>query len=535
MTVFNSIDDFYPTPRTLLDKVCQGIDWKHVKSVLEPSAGKGDIVDYVCEVANRYPYYNDRLDIDCIEKNSVLQNTLRGKNLRVVHDDFLSYFTYKTYDLIIMNPPFSQGAAHLLKALELQKNGGSILCILNAETIKNPYSNERKDLVNMLNRYNAQIDYMEDAFITAERKTCVEIAIVKVTIEEQKKESLFYESLVNKEYEEDDYTSTDLAEADFFKAIIRRYNIEVEAGIKLINEYKALKPYILNEINSEKGSGALLTLSTGNEELSVNNYVRKVRNKYWRALFNNENFRSKMTGKQVTDYMAEINKLMDYEFSMYNILQIYNDLSKKVVSGIEDAIIALFDELSHQYAWYDTSSNIHYYNGWKTNKAWIINEKVILPWRYAVRYNYMKKKDELEVDYFQNIDKFKDLEKALNYLDGGRTIHVDCATALKQAQEEGISKNIHLKYFDVTFYKKGTVHITFTNKELLKKLNIFGAQQKGWLPQEYGKKHYSEMSEEAKAVVNEFEGQVEYEKTLSNASYFIYDPKTDMARLEMAS
>ena len=37
--------EFYPTPRELLEKITEGIDWKRLQSVLEPSAGKGDIVD----------------------------------------------------------------------------------------------------------------------------------------------------------------------------------------------------------------------------------------------------------------------------------------------------------------------------------------------------------------------------------------------------------------------------------------------------------------------------------------------------------
>lgn len=535
MTYFNNIDEFYPTPRTLLEKICEGVDWKHIQTVLEPSAGKGDIVDFVTEAADRYPHYNRYLDIDCIEKDSTLQNTLRGKELRVVHDDFLTYKTYKKYDLIIMNPPFSQGSAHLLKALDMQKDGGSILCILNAETIKNPYTNERKELVQKLEKLNAQIEYMENEFVSAERKTGVEIAVVKVTITEKERESFFYDSLVSNEYSDVDTTVTDLVEGDFFKAIVRRYRIEVEAGIKLINEYKALCPYILQDVKAEYNKPILELKTCNSSETSVNEYVKRVRAKYWRALFNNKKFSSKMTGKQVSDYMSEINKLENYEFSMYNILQIYNELSKKVVKGIEDTIIELFDELSHQYAYYDSSTNIHYYNGWKTNKAWIINDKVILPWYYATKHNYYTRKDDLDVANWENIGKIRDLEKTLNYLDGGRTIDFDCGYALQQAQEQGISRNIHLKYFDVTFYKKGTIHITFTNKELLKKLNIFGSQQKGWLPHEYGRKSYTEMDQEAKSVVDEFEGKEEYEKTLANAEYYIYNPQTDIARLEMAS
>jgi len=84
-----------------------------------------------------------------------------------------------------MNPPFSNGAAHLLKALDLQKNGGAIACVLNAETIRNPYTNERKVLCKKLEELNASIEYMQGAFISSEHPTGVEIAIIKVLIEER--------------------------------------------------------------------------------------------------------------------------------------------------------------------------------------------------------------------------------------------------------------------------------------------------------------------------------------------------------------
>lgn len=69
-----------------------------------------------------------------------------------------------------MNPPFSQGAKHLLKALALQSNGGMVLCILNAETIKNPYTNERMALKQKLNEYNANIDFISGAFESSEHR-----------------------------------------------------------------------------------------------------------------------------------------------------------------------------------------------------------------------------------------------------------------------------------------------------------------------------------------------------------------------------
>lgn len=91
--------EFYPTPKKLLDKVTADIDWKMIQTVLEPSAGKGDIADYIKEKYKCHTYH-DSLDIDCIEIDENLCRILKGKGLRVVHDDFL---TFKHYDRIIMN------------------------------------------------------------------------------------------------------------------------------------------------------------------------------------------------------------------------------------------------------------------------------------------------------------------------------------------------------------------------------------------------------------------------------------------------
>lgn len=37
--------DFYPTPQTLIDRMMEGLEWKMIYTVLEPSSGKGNIVE----------------------------------------------------------------------------------------------------------------------------------------------------------------------------------------------------------------------------------------------------------------------------------------------------------------------------------------------------------------------------------------------------------------------------------------------------------------------------------------------------------
>lgn len=530
---FFSIEEFYPTPATLLDKIFQNVNWKKVQYVLEPSAGKGHIVKYILDKAGNYPHYNKGLNVDCIEKDPDLQKVLEGEDLRVVHDDFLTYRTFKRYDLIVMNPPFSNGAAHLLKALDLMKEGGIIICILNAETIRNPYTNERKLLKNKLDELRAQIEFLEDEFAVSERPTKVEVAVVRVVIEEKSSSSYIYEDLKCKKFQE--YVQeepTAVAVSDYIKAAVQQYEIEVEAGINLIYEYKALSPYILDSLDSKNPyRRPILSLKVGDKELSVNAYVKLVRMKYWETLFKDKRFTGGMTSNQYNEYASKVQKMGDYDFSYYNIKTMQEKMSKNLVRGIEECIISLFDELSHQYSYsgYGTDKNIHYFNGWKTNKAWIINKKVILPFMNA--WSSWNKDWYRPTDY-KITEKLSDIEKALNYLDGGLSYDINLFTQISQAEKSGQTKKIHLKYFDVTFYKKGTMHIEFTNEELLKKLNIFGSQQKRWLPPAYGKKTYAQMDAEERAIVDSFEGAEEYSKMLANADYYLYDPKDSLPMLE---
>ena len=81
----------------------------------------------------------------------------------------------------------------------------------------------------------------------------------------------------------------------------------------------------------------------------------------------------------------------------------------------------------------------------------------------------------------------------------------------------------------MTFYKKGTVHITFKDMDLLKKLNIFGGKGKNMLPPRYGKVKYDDMTDEEKAVVNEFDGgEEEYMKIFNQKDKYIIQNSVEL-------
>lgn len=518
-------EQFYPTPKELLEKIFKDTDWRTVATVLEPSAGNGDICDYIKESADRYPYYNRSLDIDCIEINKNRRATLKGKNYRVIYDDFIRFQTYKQYDLIAMNPPFSDGEKHLLKALEMQKNGGCVMCILNAETLKNPYTKERKLLVRKLDEVGASVEYLQSAFSQAEIRTDVEVAVIKASIPQAEDVSYIFSQLRKsaKYAEKDaDWKNADVAVNDIVEAIVGQCEMEMDAGIRLIREYRGMKPDIMDSFDPDGYKSPIITMKVGQHDASINRYVTAVRRKYWSALFWNPKFIQGMTSEMQSRYFAKVNELEKYDFNRYNIRTIQVEMSEHMTGSIEKCIMDLFDELSYRHSM-GCEKNIHYFNGWKTNKAWIINKKVIIP-VYDVFCNIFHK-----FRYSYSVSqKLSDIEKVFDYLAGSVSGSSSLPYILRQAEDRQESKNIEFRYFTCNFYKKGTCHIIFKDGKLLKKFNIFGARQKKWLPPAYGRKAWQEMDAEEQDVVDSFEGRDSYIDTCSSPEYYLYEPKESM-------
>lgn len=550
--------EFYPTPIELVRKMLDGIDWDYIQTILEPSAGKGNILREIAKFESK-SCYGKKFDVDCIELDANLRQILKynfseerqdtfsssdseyqtffENGIHIVHDDFLTYNSFKQYDLIIMNPPFSNGDKHLLKALKMQEKGGSIVCLLNAETIRNPYTQLRKTLVEQLERYNATIEYIEDRFTESERRTDVEVALIKVSIEQVQEESDIYNRLKEAEQvEEFDPDVTDIEVNDYIKAAVNQFNLEIKSGLELIRQYRALIPYMATSFGEDSYSKSPILRLTdsrdrGYDSVSINEYVKKVRLKYWRELLSNPKFIGKLTSKLQCEYQEKVDKLADYDFSEFNIYALSAEMSSNIKSGIESEIIAMFDRLTAEHSYYpEFSKNRHYYDGWKTNSAYKIAKKVIIPC-YGIFSDWDGKPRTYEAR-----KALEDIERILNFLDGHMTAEVDSWYEIDANFKNGITKNIQMKYFKATFYKKGTVHLTFTCPELIDRFNIYAAQNKNWLPPSYGKKTYKDMSADEKKVIDSFQGEQAYNKVMAKSNYYLA-PVTNsnqMLMLEMS-
>ena len=306
--------------------------------------------------------------------------------------------------------------------------------------------------------------------------------------------------------------------------MVEQFNFELAAIKRLIEEYKAVVPYMLKYFD-DKFQMPVLELKINDRSLdySKNDYVKIVRRKYWGAFFNRPEFTKLLTSELRKKYENVVESMENYDFTEYNAYTVMQDLTKNLTGSLEDTILDLFETLTAKYSWFkDGDKNIHYYNGWKSNKAWIINKKVIIPMNGAFAYDWWAKRYKEKFDLREVYSKLSDIEKTLNYLDcGHNTNNLDLHYILETACNAGISRKINCKYFNITVYKKGTCHIEFTDLELLKKLNLYGSQKKGWLPPCYGKKAYRDMTDEEKAVIDEFEGEEAYNEVMAKANYYL--------------
>ena len=330
-------DDFYPTPPELTDKVLSCVRWDGVTSILEPSAGRGDLVE---RIVAKLPYHRSNTAIDTIEIDPELSQVLDSKGHRPIASDFLDFQCFRRYDLVIMNPPFSSGEKHLLKAISLVSDGGQVVCLLNAETIRKPYTRSRQELVNMLETLNGSIEYIKGAFTDAVRKTGVEIALISVKVDKKPISSILQNLAEAEKLEEvaEDRTASEIVDGDYIHGAVRRYNIEVKAGLKLIDEYNALRPVLTRGFN-EKYPSEILELSINGDKYGDlrNLLVDSLRMKYWKELFQSNGF-SKMFTKATADrYQKEVGNLGRYEFTVSNIKQLQIELSQSMLSTLDDA------------------------------------------------------------------------------------------------------------------------------------------------------------------------------------------------------
>jgi methylase of polypeptide subunit release factors len=518
---------FYPTPEDLIVKMVSKIQGDP-KKILEPSAGKGNIVESYQKVIDGR-WYNEKGDYEkfyTIEKDKNLRAILRSKNIKVIDTDFLTFAAPDKFDLIIANPPFADGDKHLLKAIDIMYNG-QIIFLLNAETIKNPYSNSRKLLVRKLEELNAEIEYIQNAFIDAERKTNVEVALVNIVIKRNVEEDLFNKCVDKiEEFNTEHAPKNEVSTGKNVRELVAEYNeilnICTQTIIDYFKNYEKVKKYI--HINSDNDK--YYTPGTMTEEMQkqVNNTIESVRKDFWSRTLELKEVQERMTKKRKEQFRIIIEQRKDMDFTENNIRNFVINLINDYESMLTDAVLEVFDKFTIKHSWHDKNQmekNIHYFNGWKTNKAFKCNKKVVIPLTYGspiIEYGKVR---------WEKQDELRDIDIVMNYFDGKKE-YKSIIDTINENISEGKTSGIKSTYFTITYYKKGTIHLTFNDDDILRRFNIAAAKGKNFLPCNYGESCYNDLTSEEKSVIDSFEGKKEYEKNLNRPLFAI---KKDLIRI----
>lgn len=503
---------FFPTPVSLASRMICKIKGHPVK-VLEPSAGKGDLIEALLSSHTRR-FSAD--DIFAIESDPELQATLRGKSFKLIDSDFLAYSGPDKFDLIIANPPFENGEQHLLKALDIMYRG-QIIFLLNAETLRNPHTSSRKLLVRRLDECGASIEYIANGFSLAERRTDVEVALVSIVIDRRVEDDLFAGAEDIAQESKAAFTEKhEVSNGRTISELVLEYNRAVQVGMETITgfyrNYRHIGKYLtLNDVGGRQQGGRSAEDLTGKLQHAVNLLLRSVRVDFWRRTLDLKDVKSRLTAKKQAEFEHALTDRCFMDFTESNIRQFVMNLIGGYEQTLTEAVLDVFDMFTVRHCWDDGlwQKNIHYFNGWKTNKAFKVGRRVIVPIRASYGnpfYGY----SGLQLDY-KAAEVLDDIDKVMNYFDG-MAGYVSISDALRKSFAVGVSSGVESTYFKATAHKKGTIHLTFRNEDILRRFNVVACRGKGWLPQDYGTKPFRELTCEAQSVAQAFEGAVSYDK-----------------------
>lgn len=466
---------FYPTPKSLAQKAWDKFENKNFSRVLEPSAG-------TCDLLNVRPHRNDnwhRYKIDCCEIDITKHALIKEEGFTVVGIDFLQMSSAAQYSHIIANPPFAQGAQHLLKAWDLLFDG-EIVFILNAETIKNPYSKERQMLMRIINQHGS-VEFIEEAFMDPDtkRKTNVEVALVHLI-----KKANYDEEIVGSimdDLKRDTMTASGLADdyrdmndlalpGSFIENAVLAFNAAVRAMRNSVQSEARAQHYagLLGRTMGERNG-----TSVEQESESTLDFVRtqlgerydKLKDKAWSNILRSTQVLSKLSSAAQRRIEAEFENIKHLEFSVSNIQGFLLGLVENQGQIQLGMALDVFDLFTRYH-----TDNTVYYRGWVSNNKHrttgirLKASRIILP-GHKQWYGHSIS--------WESMQTLRDIDKVFAMLDGKHESEYGLADLFDQEFDQmKTSKRMTTDYFDVRYYKGiGTIHFYPRDVKLIDRLN----------------------------------------------------------------
>lgn len=459
-SIFNS--ELYPTPKEVIDRMMMGENVAG-KIVLEPSAGTGNIVEWLQEAGAK--------EVIACEINPTLQKILSRK-CRLICDDFLKLTSEEIshIDMIVMNPPFSCASRHILHAYEIAPAGCQIIALCNSNTLDNTYSTERKRLKDII-EYNGGVEDLGKCFMDSERKTDVSVSLVKLYKPGEGKHEFDGYLFDTEEGEQYDNNVQGIMPYNVIRDIVNRYVMAVsrfDSAMAAANE--------INDLTSLIGGcsikfGAYRNAQSYQSAITREEFKKQLQKESWEFIFR----QLKMDRFVTNGVRATINKFIETQvnvpFTMKNIYIMLDMIVKTQGNRMNDSLVDAFDLICSFSAENSTAGE-----KWRTNANYMINKKFIVP--CLCSYDSRWPSRFIKANYSGSYKNIEDLFKALNYI-SGENIMLNLYQYLRQ-NDIPWGEWFNFGYFRIKGFKKGTMHFEFLDENLWMEFNQRVAKIKGW-------------------------------------------------------
>ena len=481
---------FYPTPCDLARRAWGKFKNKNFIRILEPSAGDGSLVTEM-PGWNDSGHYRRRAQVDACEIDISKHPVLREKGIDVVGIDFMAFQNGAIYSHVILNPPFTDGVHHALKAWDLVWES-ELVAIINAATVRNPFSKERQRLVRLIEEHG-EVEFIQDSFKGpgVEREADVEIALVYLKKVANIEEDIFGDLL------------TELA-------IDRENGAGVAGGFKQTNEVALPQSMIENQVacfNAAVASMQKAVFAEANaahysrllgetmaERISdkktgdrghTADYVRKevserytkLKDQAWASVLRSSNVTSRLSSKAQKRVESEFEQFKKLEFTVQNIYGFLIGIVESQGQIQIDMACDVFDLITRYH-----SDNTVFFKGWKSNDKHRTAGMKIKATRFVIPRN---RADSHSLDW-DSMQMLRDFDKIFAMVDGKTKSEVSLESVFdNHLRELKNGARLSSSYFDVRYYPGAqTIHFFAKDKKLIDRFNRLVGRHRQWLPPE---------------------------------------------------
>lgn len=474
MNLFSNNPDFYPTPNEVIEQMMLGEDFVG-KTVLEPSAGSGNIVKWL--------KLNGSCNVVACESDPTLRKLLDNV-CPLIGDDFLKLTAEQVshVDFIVMNPPFSHGTEHIIHAWEIAPSGCTIIALCNSTNVNTTCYREYRQLQEVIELYGCS-EFLGDVFSTSERKTHVNVSLVKLN-KQADGEDEFSGYFFSQEDEDaaNQNTKEGLMPYNVVRDLVNRYI----SAVRLFDSVMEASNQINEIAKVEKYSLPIYFTAVNAEDRSITitraQYKKELQKYYWKVIFRKLNMEKFATSKLHQQINRFVEKQSNVPFTMKNVYSVLNMVVQTTGQRMRTALSEAFDLICSLSAENSTAGET-----WKTNANYMINRKFIIS--YIAEYDNRWPTPFVRLKIGGNEGRIEDVCKALCFLTGVDYNNMESLSSFVGKNQLAWGGWFDWGFFRCRAYKKGTMHFEFKDEKVWMMFNQEVAKERGWsLPKKTNKK-----------------------------------------------